>query len=214
MTPLPGAERAAERSPAVQRSRARSLEHANVIIEAAVKLVRERGDEFTTQELVEEAGVALQTFYRHFGGKDQLLLAVIEHMVSEAATANAAAAAHLVDPIERLHFYITSVFDSLDAGDDQIKPARFLASTHWRLQRIFPEEIAAAMQPFTDLIHPEIAAATAAGDLASTDPVQDAWFVNHLVRSAFHHYAYAPDRPPALRDDLWRFCLRALGGSR
>ena len=37
-----------------------------------------KGPNFTTQELVKEAGIALQTFYRYFGSKDHLHLAVIE----------------------------------------------------------------------------------------------------------------------------------------
>ena len=46
------AERAAERSPGVQRSRARSVQHARAIIDAARRLVGEQGGNFTTQELV------------------------------------------------------------------------------------------------------------------------------------------------------------------
>jgi hypothetical protein len=30
----------------------------------------------------------------------------------------------------------------------------------------------------------------------------------------FHHYAFLPDDPKAatIADDVWRFCLRAVGG--
>ena len=81
---LPWAERAADRSPAVQRSRARQMEQATLIVDAARRLIAERGERFTTQELVKEAGVALQTFYRIFAGKDQLLLAVFENLIAES----------------------------------------------------------------------------------------------------------------------------------
>jgi TetR/AcrR family transcriptional regulator len=43
------------------------------IIDAARRLIIAQGSSFTTQDLIKEAGVALQTFYRHFAGKDQLL---------------------------------------------------------------------------------------------------------------------------------------------
>ena len=72
------AERLADRSPIVQRSRDRSVQQARVLIDAARRLVAEKGENFTTHELVKEAGVALQTFYRYFAGKDELLLAVID----------------------------------------------------------------------------------------------------------------------------------------
>ena len=55
------AERAAERSPSVQRSRARSVQQARLIVDAARRLVAEKGENFTTQDLIKEAGVALQT---------------------------------------------------------------------------------------------------------------------------------------------------------
>jgi hypothetical protein len=72
------AERSAERSPAVPAWGERGLLHATVIIETASRLITEKGSEFTTQELVKEAGVSLQTFYRYFPSKDQLILAVLE----------------------------------------------------------------------------------------------------------------------------------------
>ena len=80
------AERAADRSPAgaaVAARRGRSSRRT-LIVAAARRLIAERGERFTTQELVKEAGVALQTFYRIFGGKDQLLLAVFEDLIAES----------------------------------------------------------------------------------------------------------------------------------
>ena len=77
-----------------------------------------KGESFTTHDLVKEAGVALQTFYRYFAGKDELLLAVIEDMVVEACAAYETRAEGIADPIERLHSHITSVVDLLAAAPD------------------------------------------------------------------------------------------------
>ena len=82
------AERAADRSPTVQRSRDRSVKQAMVLVAAGRRLVFEKGHAFTINELVKEAGVALQTFYRYFSGKDELLLAVLEDLVGEACEAS------------------------------------------------------------------------------------------------------------------------------
>ena len=54
------------------------------MLDAARRLIDAKGDEFTTQELVAEAGVALQTFYRYFASKDELLLAVIGDAMTDA----------------------------------------------------------------------------------------------------------------------------------
>ena len=54
------------------------------MLDAARTLIDAKGDDFTTQELAAEAGVALQTFYRYFSSKDELLLAVIGDAMVDA----------------------------------------------------------------------------------------------------------------------------------
>jgi TetR/AcrR family transcriptional regulator len=213
-SPPPWAERAADRSPTVQRSRARQMEQAKVIVDAARRLIAERGERFTTQELVKEAGVALQTFYRIFGGKDQLLLAVFEDMIAESCAQYEEAARALADPVERLRSYITAALQSVVSDDDPAIGPRFVTAEHWRLYQIFPREMSDATQPFTDLVARQLELAAAEGRWRSADPQRDAWFVTKLVMAVFHHDAFA-DPPPDTRtmaDDLWGFCCRALGG--
>jgi AcrR family transcriptional regulator len=208
---LSWAERAADRSPAVQRSRARQIEQAQAIVEAARRLIAERGERFTTQELVKEAGVALQTFYRLFAGKDQLLLAVFEDMIAESCSQYEEAARDLPDPVARLRFYVTAAQQSAITGTTDIGP-RFVTAEHWRLYQLFPQEMSQATQPFADLVARELEAAVAEGALSSADPASDAWFVTKLVMAVFHHYAFAESDPATrdVSDDLWGFCLRAL----
>ena len=83
----------------VQRTARGRSSRPEAIVVAARRLITERGEHFTTQELVKEAGVALQTFYRLFGGKDQLLLAVFEDLIAESCAEYEAAAAELPDPV-------------------------------------------------------------------------------------------------------------------
>jgi TetR/AcrR family transcriptional regulator len=206
-------ERAAERSAAVQRSRMRIANQVRSMLDAAIRLIREKGDAFTTQELVKEAGVALQTFYRYFASKDELLLAVLGDAMTNACSAWEAAAGELPDPLARLRFYITSVIDGLDSEVGEGGLARFVVSTHWRLHRIFPNELAEAEKPFVDLLLTEINAAAKAGLLQPSNPESDAWFIAELVRSVYHYYAYAPRRDD-VKDQLWQFCLAALGGTK
>jgi TetR/AcrR family transcriptional regulator len=207
------AERVADRSESVQRSRARQIEQAEAIVAATRRLVTERGDQFTTQELVKEAGVALQTFYRIFGGKDQLLLAVFEDLIAESCADYERAAEALPDPIARLHFYVSVTVGSVNEASYGIGP-RFVTAEHWRLHQLFPEEMARATQHFTDLVARQLVLADRQGLLAVADPERDAWYVTKLVMAVFHHYAYAdaPVDTRAIGEELWEFCLRALGG--
>jgi TetR/AcrR family transcriptional regulator len=205
-------ERAAQRSAAVQRSRTRIANQVRLMLDAALRLIREKGDGFTTQELVKEAGVALQTFYRYFASKDELLLAVIADAMNDACARWEEAARELRDPVARLRFYVTTIIDVLDSEGGGGGTAKFVVSTHWRLHRIFPEELAEAEKPFVDLLLGEINAGVEAGLLAPANPEWAAWFIAELVRSVYHYYAYAP-REAGVKDQLWQFCLTSLGGT-
>ncbi|PXW32759.1 UNVERIFIED_CONTAM: TetR family transcriptional regulator [Williamsia faeni] len=197
----------------VQRSRKRSAEQVHSILGAAVRLIEKKGDTFTTQELVKEAGVALQTFYRYFTSKDELLIAVIGDQMATATAQWEAAASELDDPLDRLRFYVGHVLGTLGQDPRRDALARFVIGTHWRLHRVFPEELAKTDKPFVGLLHKEIQSAVDRGQLTTADAEGDAWFIAELVRSVYHYWAYAPGDRDDVQDRLWEFCLRALGGT-
>ena len=176
----------ARRRPLARRcsGHARASSSGASIVAAARRLIVERGDQFTTQELVKEAGVALQTFYRIFGGKDQLLLAVIGDAMSEACERWSAAAGELSDPLDRLRYYITSTLEGLDGEGRHAATARFIVSTRWQLHRQFPTELAETEKPFVDLLRGEVTRAVDAGLLNCPDPEWDPWFLAELARSS------------------------------
>ncbi|MFF0081800.1 TetR/AcrR family transcriptional regulator [Streptomyces canus] len=207
------ADHAADRSPSVRRSRARSVQQAQAITRAAHRLVQEKGSAFTTQELTRESGVALQTIYRHFPSKDHILLALVEEIIAEQAVRMETTARQLPDPVSRLRFYITRTLDTLRGEGDRTGP-RFMTSEHWRLHQLFPDEMARISQPFGDLVERELREAVAQGSLRPKDPAHDAWFVMKLVTSVYHHYAFATVQEPVedVAQHLWAFCEAAFGG--
>jgi AcrR family transcriptional regulator len=208
-------QRAADQSVSVQRSRLRSVQRAHQIVQAARRLVAKKGSDFTTQELVKEAGIAIRTFYKYFGGKDQVLLAVIEDLILDTCTDLRQQGRKLPDPVARLRFYVTSAVSAIDATGAGAAGPRFVTTEHWRLQRLYPNELAQATRPFTELLLREIQAAAQDGLLSPVEPEYDAWLVDQLVMAVFHHYAYAPVDEPTdkIAERIWRFCYRALGGS-
>jgi AcrR family transcriptional regulator len=197
---------------AVEEPAPRRAQQSQAIVAAARRLIDEKGGGFTTQELIKEAGVALQTFYRHFPGKDQLLLSVIEDMISENSILYEQSAAHLDDPLDRLHVYVTAALRSLRQEGGH---PRFITAEHWRLHQLFPDEIAQATKPFADIVQRELEAAEAVGLLQPANPERDAWMIMTLVMSAYHHYAFHLNDPrvDTVADDVWRFCLAAVGGT-
>lgn len=208
------AQRAADRSPSVRRSRDRSLARARQIVEAARRLVPVKGADFTTHELVKEAGIAIQTFYKHFASKDQVLLAVIEAMVAESADSLREQAQTVTDPVERLRCHVTGIIEVARVGGFASPEARFVTTQHWRLQQQFPDELAAADRPVTALLLEALYAAADAGTLTPVNPEYDAWLASQLIMSVFHHYAFAKseDTVDEVADRVWTFCFLAWGG--
>ena len=207
-------ERAADRSPIVQRSRSRGMQQARAIVDAASRLVMTNGSGFTTQELVKEAGVALQTFYRYFASKDQLLLAVLEDMIGRSCLDYDKKARRLTGPVERLHFYVNTILAFAWTGGAERSTQQFITAEHWRLQRLYPEEIAEAIRPVVELILREVQAGVEAGLFQSTNPDYDAWLITQLLMGVYHHYAFAPidQAGEEIAPRVWTFCLSALGG--
>ncbi len=190
------------------------MQRAEQIVEAAHRLIQDKGATFTTQELAKESGVALQTFYTHFGGKDAVLLAVIEDIILNACRRLSTATDDLPDPLARLRLIVTTLVTG-PPGTNRNVWTSFVTTEHWRLHRLYPDELAGASQPVLDLMIPEIAAATAAGDLDSCAPATDAWLIQQLVLAVFHFHTWATSDEPieVIADQVWAFCLRALGGT-
>jgi TetR/AcrR family transcriptional regulator len=213
-TPASWAIRAADRSPSVQRSHARSVLRAQQIVQAARRLAAVRGSTFTTHELVKEAGVALQTFYKHFESKDQVLLAVIEDMILESCLDLRQRGKLIDDPIDRLRLYVTGAVQTDRGGSMAAAGAQFVTTEHWRLQQLYPEQLALATRPFADLLLEALEAAKDAGSLHPANPQYDAWLATQLIMAVFHHYAFAAsdDSVDDIADRLWAFCLAGFGG--
>jgi AcrR family transcriptional regulator len=209
-------DRAVERSAAVQRSRLRIAAQVRQMLDAARVLIETKGDEFTTQELAAEAGVALQTFYRYFSSKDELLLAVIGDAMSKACESLAEDASAMPDPLDRVRHFVMSILERLDGDPKSAAMSRFVVSTRWRLHKQFPKELAEAEKPFVDLVRSEVNTASELGLLKPSDSQWDSWFLTELVRAVFHYYAFAAHDDgeiDVVKERLWRFCLTALGGA-
>jgi AcrR family transcriptional regulator len=205
-------ERAADRAPSVQNSRLRSMQRAQQIVDAARTLITTQGSDFTTHQLVKEAGIAVQTLYKHFAGKDQVVLAVLEDMIAESVQQMEGAGAGIADPVERLRFYVSTILGSLGSQDNRV--GRFIATEHWRLVALYPDEVGRATQPVADLFQRALVDAQAAGLLDPPDAAYDAWLANELIRTVFHHYQFASTGESAevVAERVWRFCLGAWGG--
>jgi len=131
-------------------------------------------------------------------------------MVLEACARFKASVEGITDPVERLRSHIAAVPTVVQDSDDGGAAARFVVSNRMRLSQLFPEAAMRITKAFADLLEPEIAAATARGQLRSTDPARDAWLITQLVLSVFQQGAFAPTQDAPLVDHVWQFCLGGL----
>src|SRR5579875_339961 len=138
-------DRSLARSAEVMRTR--GMGPATRIVEAARALSRESGTEgFSIQDVVDRAGVALKTFYRHFGSKDALLLAVLEEEIREGVQATKERAMQLEDPLEQLRVIISDQFTHVtDLNASVAGLSGSIAREHFRLLELFPKEMGQAV---------------------------------------------------------------------
>jgi AcrR family transcriptional regulator len=204
--------RAANRAPGTATARRRAIDRAQGIVDAARRLIDLKGAEFTTHQLVREAGVAIQTLYKHFESKDAVILAALEDMVVENSHRMEEVGAEFPDPVERLRFYVFTVICSLHP--DVPNSGRFLAAEHWRLFQLYPDEVATATRSVAEILARQLRAAEAAGLLAPADIDYGAWLGNQLLLSVYHHHTFAKsdEAPDAIAERVWSFLLGAWGG--
>jgi AcrR family transcriptional regulator len=177
------------------------------LVEAGYAVMRRTGSlEPRVNDIVREAGLSNQAFYRHFTGKDELLVAILddgqrqmvtylEHRMSGAPTGEA-----------RIRAWIEGVMEQARnaAAADNTRP---FAINSARLADRFPDEVARSREL---LVRPLREAVAEVGD----DPQRDADAVYHLVIGCMNDALVArrcPSKPDV--EHLERFVLGGLRGT-
>ena len=198
---------------AEEAARARTTGPTTRIVNAAIQLASDSGSmSFTVQELVDRAGVALQTFYRHFGSKDALMLAVVEESVRAQRARMEQKASEASDPLDRLRIIVMTLFRTANRAVEGSLGSTIMKETR-RLRDDYPDELATLIAPYLRLLQEAIVTADTAGLINSEDPERDAQLINELVSGAFTQATTGWRGPNSLDNEayIWRFCLRALG---
>ena len=214
MTASPWRDRAIAQARSVDRSRIRSLTTVERIVSFARALVIERaGEPFTTQELVERSGCSLQTIYRYFPSKDQLLLAVFEEAVALGTELIGASAAGRHDPVDRFRAIVAASIPC-DAPEGFEMDATVLVSVHTRLSLLFPMEVEDAQRPYVELIRACLQSMVDAQRMAPRQSIdEDAQLITYLVRATYQALitSRASEDRAVVAEHVATFCLSALG---
>ena len=185
---------ASRREQAVARSldsaRARAEKRVQRFLEAALELMTTSPDkEFTVQEVVERSGQSLRSFYQHFAGKGELLLALFEEIVRSTADDLGARVADEADAVTRLHVLVVDYYEicrPVPRGQRGTKPLTpTIAEFAQYLLTAQPADAARAFAPLVTLFD------RALDDAVATAAVRDDVTVTGVLLQAIMFNAFA-----------------------
>jgi AcrR family transcriptional regulator len=180
-------------------------EEVEQILAAAVRVMaRSVPEPPKVSEIIVEAGSSNKAFYRYFGGKDDLLLAVMQRGIAIVAAYLEEQLNSTVDPAVKVARWVegllAQVTDPHMFSMCAATVAQMSASTH---RRASDDEV---MAPLRVLLTAPIE------QLGRPDPDRDADAVFHCTMGTLRRYVGSDRRPPlADVEHLVRFCLCGIG---
>lgn len=218
--PTDGARAAAQRT--VERVLAPRyavyLDEVNRFITACVKVMKRTGD-FSprVKEVIDEAGLSNQAFYRHFTSKEELLLAVIDAGTRDLDVYLRRRMGAADEPISKVRAWVSG-FAAQAISPEAAAATRPFMIPSARLADRFPDAVRANEEQLTaalvEALNDAINASAVRNDL---DPVEDARFIYDLCKEWLQRQLTAADLPaPAeARKSARRletFVVAAIGG--
>ena len=199
-------QRAVERS--TKAAKLRAEQRVERFLDAAQAIIMEKGTtDFTVQEVVEQSRQSLRSFYQHFDGKHELLLALFEDAMQRSADQIRAAASGQPDPLDRLKVAVHLLFE-LSRRDPTAQRPLF---TEFAPQLLLshPTEVKIAHAPLLTLFAELMTQAQAAGRLrASIKPRRAAALTMQTVMFVAQSSSVADDEHthPITSEEAWEFC--------
>jgi AcrR family transcriptional regulator len=216
------AQEAAWRQRAVSKSltaaRARAEQRVQGLLDAAFALMDERGTtEFTIQEVVDRSKQSLRGFYQYFDGKDELLFALLEESIREAAEDLRSAVESATEPLDRLRAFTIRLHEWCEPLGSRRKRGAHnrvpISALSLNLALKSPERLSVALTPIWRMLIELLKAAAAAGALRVEDPQRAALLIQQTVMFGWLMNRFVqPARDPVTAEDAWEFCLHGLGG--
>ncbi len=142
-------QRAVERS--TRAATLRAEQRIQRFLDAAQAVISDKGTtDFTVQEVVERSSQSLRSFYQHFDGKHELLLALFEDALRRTTVQIVAAAGARADPVDALRAAVELLFE-LSRPDPSAHRPLFTEFAP-RLMLSHPAEVRRAHAPLLDLL--------------------------------------------------------------
>lgn len=202
-------QRAVERS--TQAAKRRAEQRVERFLDAAQAIMTEKGTtDFTVQEVVDRSRQSLRSFYQHFDGKHELLLALFEDAMSRSADQIRAAASGQSDALERLKVAVQLLFELCRPDPTAQRP--LFTDFAPQLLVYHPAEVRIAHAPLLDLFAELLSDAQEAGKVrADLKPRRVAALTMQTVMfNAQSSIATDEGARPLQADDVWDFCANGF----
>lgn len=168
-----------DRSLALRRETARN-EVERLVRAAFTMIERTGGLDPKVSDILAEAGLSNQAFYRHFRSKHELLVAVLDEGIRGLAEYLAARIATARDATTAIREWVRGM--AAQAQDPVgARATRPFALARGRLAEAFPAEVARSREQLTAPLERALAAARDAGALLAVSPEEDAEMLYHLM---------------------------------
>jgi AcrR family transcriptional regulator len=194
-------QRAVERS--TRAAKVRAELRVQRFLDAAQAIIAKRGStDFTVQEVVDRSRQSLRSFYQHFDGKHELLLALFEDALRHAAERIRTAAAERDDPVDRLRVAVELLFALSDPDTGERRP--LVTDLAPQLRVSHPVEVRAVHAPLLALFTELMGEAERAGALRKgIDPGRAAAMTSATVLALAQSGA-------ATAAETWDFCAHGF----
>jgi AcrR family transcriptional regulator len=174
-------------------------------------MIKKGTTDFTVQEVVDRSRQSLRSFYQHFNGKHELLLALFEDALRRAADQIRAAASTKDDPLDRLRVAVELLFELCRPDPGARRP--LFTDFAPQLLISHPAEVKAAHAPLLALLTELMSDAGAAGQLRSgASPRRVAALTMQTVMFIAQSSGSADEETakPITAAEAWEFCSQGF----
>jgi AcrR family transcriptional regulator len=190
---------------------AAATQEVEQLIEATYRIASRDGTvDPRVRDILVEAGLSTQAFYRHFRSKDDLLLVLLDDGRRQLADYLSHRIGKARTPAAKLRAWVEGMLAQATDARAAARTRPFLAGLP-RLREAFPQEHAQSEAVLVGLLADVIASGADAGVLASADPTRDAQVIYRATVGVMEAHLLARTAPARGETaHLVDFSLRAL----
>jgi AcrR family transcriptional regulator len=181
------------------------------IVEAAYQVIERSGTvDPRVRDILSEAGLSTQAFYRHFPSKDDLLLVLLDDGRRRLADYLEHRMDKVTRPAERVRAWIEGVLAQAVDPAAAARTRPFLSNLG-RLTEQHPDQQQASVDTIVALLTGAIQDAVDVGEASTPDSAADALAIYHLATAAMTSHVLARTTPsPQENQSIVSFAFRAL----